>query len=80
MDRVAMPSERSTIIVDQELSRRVGELEKELSEARDQHTATAEILAALSRSPSEPLRVFSEIAAAAARLCDGYNTGGARHR
>src|SRR5690349_14051911 len=75
MDRVAMPTEVSIAGSEQDLSRRVEELERELSESRDQHAATAHILAAISSSPSNPHRAFAEIAAAATRLCDGYNAG-----
>src|SRR5215467_1147789 len=55
--------------------RRIQELTKELAEEREQRTATAEILRVISSSPTDPQRVFSEIAASAARLCDGYNAG-----
>src|SRR5262249_44672283 len=53
--------------------RRIQELTKELSEAREQHAATAEILRIISSSPTELQRVFSEIAASAARLCDAVD-------
>src|SRR5215467_498440 len=52
---------------------RIQELIKELSEAREQQAATADILAAISSSPTDPRRVFTEIAASAARLCDAYD-------
>src|SRR5262245_28233458 len=70
-----MPSEVSG--ADQSLSRLVEELQRalegnsrELANAREQQAATAEILAALSNLPSDPSRVFAEIAVSAARLCD----------
>src|SRR5215470_6135960 len=60
--------------------RRILELTKELSQARgelayarEQQAATAEILAAISNLPSDPYRVFAEIAMSAARLCDAYD-------
>src|SRR5262245_16758473 len=60
--------------------RRVRELTKELSrsnaelaEAREQQAATAEILRVISGSPINSQRVFAEIAASAARLCDAYD-------
>src|SRR5262245_21901531 len=53
--------------------RRIQELTNELAEEREQRTATAEILRVISSSPTDPQRVFSVIAASAARLCDAYD-------
>jgi hypothetical protein len=53
---VLMPSEVSTIGGDQSGE----ELRRELAEAREQQAATAEILAAVSNSPTDPSRVFEE--------------------
>jgi signal transduction histidine kinase/putative methionine-R-sulfoxide reductase with GAF domain len=64
-----MSPEASTIDGDQS----VEQLRRELTEAREQQAATAEILAAISRSPSDPRGAFERIAASAARLCDAYN-------
>ena len=66
-----MPSEVATVVGDQSPD----ELQRELAEAREQQAATQAILAAISNSPADPGRVFAEIAASAARLCDGYNAG-----
>ena len=66
-----MPSDVSTITDDQSME----ELRRELAEAREQQAATAGILAAISNSPTDAHGVFAEIAASAARLCDGYNAG-----
>src|SRR5262249_26487162 len=66
---VLMSPEASTIDGDQS----VEQLRRELTEAREQQAATAEILAAISRSPSDPRGPFERIAASAARLCDAYN-------
>ena len=66
-----MPSELSTVGGDQSAE----ELRRELADAREQQAATAEILAAISNLPTDPSRVFAEIAASAARLCEAYNAG-----
>jgi hypothetical protein len=65
-----MPAETSTVCADQS----VEELRRELAEARAQQAATAGILAAMSSSPTDPYRAFADIAASAARLCDGQNS------
>jgi GAF domain-containing protein len=48
----------------------IEELRRELAEAREQQAATAEILAAISSSPTDLEGIFSAMAACAARLCD----------
>jgi GAF domain-containing protein/anti-sigma regulatory factor (Ser/Thr protein kinase) len=77
---VVMPSEVSTAGADQHLGRVVDELKRELeaksrelAEAREQQAATAEILRVISSAPTNLERVFAEIAAGAARLCDAYD-------
>jgi signal transduction histidine kinase len=62
----AMSPETSTIGGDQSLE----ELRRELAEEREQQAATSEILRVISSSPMDSQRVFAEIAASAARLCD----------
>ena len=64
-----MSPEASIIGGDQSLE----ELRRELAEAREQQAATAEILRVISSAPMDPQRVFAEIAASAARLCDAYD-------
>src|SRR5215475_3847253 len=75
-----MPSEVSTDGANQDLSRLVDELKRELErstrelvEAREEQAATTWILAATSSSPADLRRVFAEIATSAARLCDAYD-------
>src|SRR5262249_21288601 len=53
--------------------RRNRELDIELAEAREQQAATAQILAAISSSPTDAQRIFVHIAASAAHLCRASN-------
>ena len=69
-----MPSEISMYGAGHDREPTVEELKRELGEARAQQTAVAAILAAISNSPTDPHRVFAEIAASAARLCDAYDS------
>ena len=52
----------------------VEELKRVLAEEREEQAASAEILRVISRSPMDLQRVFAEIAATAARLCDAYDS------
>ena len=69
-----MSSEVSAAGADQDLRRANEQLARELAETREQQAATAQILAAISSSPTDPSRVFTEIAVSAARLCDASNS------
>src|SRR5215472_16611431 len=51
----------------------VEELKRVLAEEREEQAASAEILRVISRSPMDLQRVFADIAASAARLCDAYD-------
>src|SRR5215472_16703309 len=51
----------------------VEELKRVLAEEREEQAASAEILRVISRSPMDLQRVFAEIAASAARLCDAHD-------
>src|SRR5262245_8469903 len=66
-----MPSEVSTVGGNQS----VEELRRELTEAREQQAATAQILRTISNSPSDLHGIFQEIATTAARLCDARDAG-----
>jgi two-component system, NtrC family, sensor kinase len=56
-----------------ELTKELSRTKSELGEAREQQAATAEILAVISSSRMNLQRVFAEMAASAARLCDAYD-------
>jgi hypothetical protein len=75
----AMASEVSTAGAQQDLHRRVAELERELAEARDHRTATSEILGVLSRSPTHVNAVLDVVAGTAARLCEAEDVSIIRH-
>src|SRR5262245_41505173 len=64
-----MSPEKSSIGGDQS----VEELRRELAEAREQQSVTAEILRVISSTPTDLQRVFAEIATSATRLCDAYD-------
>src|SRR6516165_1654753 len=53
-----------------DLQEQVSALTRELAEAREQQTATSEVLLVISSSPRELTRVFEAILANATRLCE----------
>src|SRR5262249_25406455 len=68
-----MPSDVPLTGAHQDRETTTDELKRELAEAREQQAATAQILTAISSSPTDARRAFAEIAASAARLCDAYD-------
>src|SRR5215467_12970152 len=57
----------------QELTKELSQARGELAESREQQAATADILRVISSSPTDQQRVFADIAASAARLCDAHD-------
>ena len=64
-----MASEVSTAGAQQDLRRRVEELERELGEAHQREAATAELLQVINRPRFTLQSVFDAIAQSAGRLC-----------
>src|SRR5262245_30558044 len=59
-----------TTDVERELGRKVQELANELTDARKQHAAVAEVLQVIAGAPADVQPVFDAIVTHAARLCD----------
>src|SRR5262249_41877849 len=65
----AMQPKVSTIGADDDLARKIEELQRELSEAHRREAATAEVLKLISRSPNELQPVFETVVRNATALC-----------
>ena len=65
-----MPPHVFTTGVERELHRKVRDLENELTDARKQHAAVAEVLRVIAGAPADVQPVFDAIVTNAARLCD----------
>jgi GAF domain-containing protein len=64
-----MQSDVSSASSDQDIGRKLEELERELAEAHRREAATAEVLNMIGRSPTNLRLIFETIVASAARLC-----------
>src|SRR5215472_11159497 len=69
-----MPSEVSDAGANSNRDPTVEELQRRLAEARDQQSATREILGVMAISPSDAQPVFDAIARSARRLCGGFRS------
>jgi signal transduction histidine kinase len=67
----AMASEATTAEAQQDLPRRVADLERELGEAQQREAATAELLQVINRPQFALQSVFEAMAQSAMRLCEG---------
>src|SRR5215831_11698728 len=68
-----MPSEVSMSGAEHDREPTIEEMKRELAEAREEQAATREILAIISRSPTDAQRVFAAIAKSSARICAAYD-------
>jgi GAF domain-containing protein/anti-sigma regulatory factor (Ser/Thr protein kinase) len=69
-----MPSEVASADANANREPTIEELKQRLAEARDQQSATREILGVMAISPSDAQPVFDAIARSARRLCDGFRS------